>query len=202
MDHEAITTYVDIYAPSSEPTAHLLFGTNQTAPADIAADRYHQGLTPLIIATGGVNRHNGIIEGREFHRALIERDVPPSAIRYEDQSQNTWQNVEYALPFLDEAVKAGLKITAVSKWYHLRTIYALRKYLPDQDVLYGLTFDPLYDGQLITRENWPQHLTGKRKVVREWEEISRRIADGELQPAVRRDGWRTVGLKPDQPAET
>ena len=40
----------------------LLFGTNQAAPAQIAAARYHAGAAPLIIATGGINRHNGIID--------------------------------------------------------------------------------------------------------------------------------------------
>ncbi|MER5324359.1 ElyC/SanA/YdcF family protein [Streptosporangium roseum] len=54
------------------------------------AKRYHQGLAPLIIGTGGVNRHNGIIEGRMFQRLLIERHVPDEAIRCEDQSANTW----------------------------------------------------------------------------------------------------------------
>ena len=190
MNSDDITEYVDIYAPPQEPTAHVIFGTNQPFPIDIAASRYHQGLAPLIIATGGVNRHNGIIEGQEIHRALLERDVPATAIRYEDQSANTWQNVEYSLPFLREALTAGLPITAVSKWYHLRTIYALRRYLPDAAVFYALTFDPIYDGEAVTRSNWPQHTGGKRRVVREWQEISQQVADGDLQPVIRNNGWR------------
>jgi len=36
----------------------------------IAAGRYHRGLAPLLITTGGINRHNGIVEGREFARPL------------------------------------------------------------------------------------------------------------------------------------
>jgi uncharacterized SAM-binding protein YcdF (DUF218 family) len=50
------------------------------------------------IATGGVNWHNGIIEGREFARQLTEAGVPSKAIRVEDQSTATWQNVELSLP--------------------------------------------------------------------------------------------------------
>src|SRR5215475_312295 len=190
MNYEDITTYVDIYAPPTEPTAHVIFGTNQPLPIDMAASRYHEGLAPLIIATGGVNRHNGIIEGQEFHRALLERDVPSAAIRCEDRSANTWQNVEYSLPFLHEALTAGLSITAVSKWYHLRTIYALRKFLPDVDVFYGLAFDPIYDGEAVTRSSWPQHPGGRRRVAREWQEISQRVAAGDLQPVTRSNGWR------------
>jgi uncharacterized SAM-binding protein YcdF (DUF218 family) len=196
MDYNDITAYVDIYAPPVEPTAHVIFGTNQRSPVDMAASRYHQGLAPLIIATGGVNRHNGIIEGQEFHRALLDRDVPATAIRYEDRSVNTWQNVEHALPFLNEALTAGLSITAISKWYHLRAIYALRKFLPDVDVFYALSFDPIYDGAAVTRSNWPQHPSGKRRVIREEQEVSQRIADGDLQPATRNNGWRPRMTRP------
>jgi uncharacterized SAM-binding protein YcdF (DUF218 family) len=190
MDPDDITAYVDIDAPPTEPTAHVLFGTNQPFPIDIAASRYHQGLAPLIITTGGVNRHNGIIEGQEFRRALLARDVPAAVIRCEDRSANTWQNVEYALPFLREAAAAGLPTTAISKWYHLRTIYALSKYLPDTPAFYGLGFDPIYDGEAITRANWRLHAGGKRRVVREWQDISQRVAAGDLRPLTRNNGWR------------
>jgi len=53
---------------------------------------------PLVIATGGVNRHNGIIEGREFACQLTEAGVPDGVIRVEDQSKDTWQNVELSPP--------------------------------------------------------------------------------------------------------
>ncbi|MGH8834024.1 MAG: YdcF family protein, partial [Actinomycetes bacterium] len=121
----AITAFVDIAAPppDEQPTAHIIFGTNQLKPAEIVAEQYHHGLAPLIIATGGVNRHNGIIEAREFRRLLVERGVPEETIRYEEQSSNTWQNVENALPYLHEAVASGWTITAVCKWYHRRAVH-------------------------------------------------------------------------------
>ncbi len=189
----AITAYVDIEAPppSAEPTAHLIFGTNQTVPAEIVADRYHQGLAPLVIATGGVNRHNGIVEGREFRRLLIERGVPEAAIRYEDQSINTWQNVELALTYLREAVESGMSITAVSKWYHRRAIHALRTLLPDVDAFYAITWEPVYAGAPVTRTDWPLNPDGRRRVIREWQEIPRRIADGAIKEANLINGaWR------------
>ena len=96
-----ITAAVDIEAtpPDGEPVALVLFGTNQTAPAQIAAERYHRAAAPLLIATGGINnRHNGIIEGREFARQLTEAGVPGAAIRVEDHSKDTWQNVELSCP--------------------------------------------------------------------------------------------------------
>lgn len=189
----AITSFVDIQAPppDDQPTAHIIFGTNQTAPAEIVAKRYHRGLAPLVIATGGVNRHNGIIEGREFHRLLTGLGVPDSAIRYEDRSANTWENVEFALPFLREALDAGLTITAVSKWYHRRTVHALKTLLPDIGNFHAIAWDPIYAGTAVTRENWPDLPDGRRRVIRESEEIPRRIAAGDFASAdIVDSAWR------------
>jgi hypothetical protein len=180
-----ITAFVDIEAPppAVQPAAHLIFGTNQAEPAVIAADRYHRGLAPLIIATGGVNRHNRINEAREFHRILTGSGVPDSAIRIEDRSANTWQNVEFALPFLREALDAGLAITAIAKWYHRRTVHMLKTQVSGIGRFHVITWEPVYDGKLVTRASWPVIPDGSRRVVREWEEVSRRVADGSLVPA-------------------
>ncbi|WP_327587484.1 YdcF family protein [Nonomuraea sp. NBC_00507] len=185
-----ITAFVDIEAPPPEgqPTAHILFGTNQVQPVNIAAERYHRGLAPLIIGTGGVNRHNGIVEGRTFHRLLLDRGVPDDVIRYEDRSINTWQNVELALPFLREALTAGLAITAVCKWYHRRAIHALTTLVPDIGGFYAITWEPLYAGKPVTRRDWPGIPDGRRRVLREWEEVPRRVAEGSFKDANLADG--------------
>lgn len=186
----AITAFVNIEAPPPDkPVALCIFGTNQAAPAVLAAERYHQGLAPLIIATGGVNRHNGIVEGREFHRLLHhEHCVPDEAIRYEDTSANTWQNVEFAMPHLREAIEAGLAITAVSKWYHRRAIHALRTLLPDVAGFYALTWEPIYGDGPITPGNWPAHPHGRRRVLREWHEVRTQVRDGSIAAAHLVDG--------------
>jgi hypothetical protein len=46
--------------------------------------------------------------------------VPGSVIRVEDQSKDTWQNVELSLPHLREALAMGLRLAVVSKWYPRR----------------------------------------------------------------------------------
>ncbi|WP_433235607.1 YdcF family protein [Streptosporangium sp. CA-135522] len=185
----AITAFVDTAAPPpDEPTAHFIFGTNQVQPVEVVAERYHSGLAPLIIGTGGVNRHNGIVEGRMFHRLLVERHVPDEAIRYEDQSVNTWQNVEFSLPLLREALERGLAITAVCKWYHRRTIHALKTLVPDIGAFHVITWDPVYAGRPVTRTDWPLIPDGRRRVIREWEEVSRRVADGSFKDANLVDG--------------
>jgi uncharacterized SAM-binding protein YcdF (DUF218 family) len=188
-----ITAYVDIDAPppDGQPVALVLFGTNQAAPAQIAAERYHRGAAPLIIATGGVNRHNGIIEGREFARQLQDAGVLPGAIRVEDQSADTWQNVELSMPYLREALASGLRLAVVSKWYHRRAVMALHTRMPEAGPLHAIAWEPAYAGTLVTRENWPKIPDGRRRVIREWQEVSRRISDGSYLPTHKRDGtWQ------------
>jgi uncharacterized SAM-binding protein YcdF (DUF218 family) len=184
----AASVDIDALPPDTEPCALVLFGTNQAPPARIAADRYHRGLAPLIIATGGINRHNGIVEGREFARQLAAADVPASAVRVEDQSKDTWENVEYSLPYLREALAMELPLVAVSKWYHLRAVYCLRTQLPEAVPLYAIGWEPIYAGALVTRDNWPSNPDGHRRVIREYQEVQRRVAEGSYRPAVKNDG--------------
>ena len=189
----AITAYVDIEAPPppGEPTAHIIFGTNQAQPAAIVSKRHHRGLAPLVIVTGGVNRHNGVVEGRMFRELLTGAAVPDSSIRVEDESADTWQNVERSLPFLHEALTMGLRMTVVSKWYHRRAVHALRTLLPQTDRFYAISWAPVYAGTLVTRDSWPKIPSGKRRVVREWREVPHRIEDGSYRETMKLGGaWR------------
>lgn len=189
----ALTAVVDIDAPPAdgEPVALVLFGTNQAAPAQIAAARYHAGAAPLVIATGGVNRHNGIIEGREFARQLTQAGVPDSVIRVEDQSKDTWQNVELSLPHLREALAMGLRLAVVSKWYHLRTVYCLATQLPQAAPFYAISWEPLYAGTPVTRTSWPEIPDGRRRVIRESQEVPRRVSEGTYRAVQKADGaWQ------------
>jgi uncharacterized SAM-binding protein YcdF (DUF218 family) len=188
-----LTAAVDIEAPppDGEPVALVLFGTNQAAPVQIAAGLYHVGATPLVVATGGVNRHTGIVEGREFARQLTEAGVPGNVIRVEDQSKDTWQNVELSLPHLREALALGLRLTVVSKWYHLRTVYCLATQLPEAAPFYAISWEPVYAGTLVTRASWPKIPDGRRRVLRESREVPRRVAEGTYRAARKADGtWQ------------
>ncbi len=189
----ALTAAVDIEAPppDGEPVALVLFGTNQAAPAQIAAERYDRGAAPLVIATGGVNRHNGIIEGREFARQLTAAGVPGDLIRVEDQSKDTWQNVELSMPYLREALAMGLRLAVVSKWYHLRTVYCLATLLPEAAPFYAISWEPVYAGTLVTRASWPEIPDGRRRVLRESQEVPRRVAEGTYHATKKADGtWQ------------
>ncbi|WP_454855254.1 YdcF family protein [Promicromonospora soli] len=190
-----ITAFVDIEAPPTGPAAYFVFGTNQTLPADLVADRHQQGLAPLIIVTGGINRHNGIVEGHALRDLLIARGVPEDVIRVEAESADTWQNVQNSAAFLDEAVQLGLPVAAVSKWYHRRAIQILATVHPKAAPLHGLSYEPVYSGVPITRGNWSEHPDGRRRVIREWQETRRRVTDGSFVSLQRVNGafaprWR------------
>ena len=194
----ALTAAVDIDAPppDGEPVALVLFGTNQAAPAQIAAARYHADAAPLVIATGGINRHDGIIEGREFARQLTQAGVPDSVIRIEDQSKDTWQNVELSLPHLREALAMGLRLAVVSKWYHLRTVYCLATQLPQAAPFYAISWEPLYAGTLVTRTSWPKIPDGRRRVLRESKEVPRRVFEGTYRAVQKTDGAWQLSRRP------
>jgi len=176
-----ITAYLDVEAPPTMPAAHIIFGTNQPTPAEVVARRHHQGLAPLVILTGGANRHTGVIEAREHQRILLQNGVPATAIRCEDTSTTTRGNVENALPFLQEALRSGLVLVAVVKWYHRRAIQTLRRVLPDAPFFYAVTWEPIYDGVRVTRSDWWfRSALAAERVLKEWRVIPERLADGTL----------------------
>lgn len=199
MNHEInieeaalITTYLDVEAPPPAPSAHVIFGTNQATPAELVANRYHQGLVPFIVLTGGVNRHTGILEAVEHCNILLQHDVPEAVIRFEASSTTTRGNVQQALPFLHEALQAGLPLTAVCKWYHRRALQQLRALLPEAPCFYAVTWEPTYDGVLVTRANWWRTSSvAARSVLKEWRVIPERLAAGSLKEVELVDGaWR------------
>lgn len=191
-DATRITAYLDVAALPAMPTAHIIFGTNQLIPAELVARRYHQGLAPFIILTGGMNRHTGVMEAIEHHRVLLERGVPEAAMCYEDSSTTTRGNVERALPFLHEALRSGLVLTAVCKWYHRRAIQLLRALLPDEPFFHAVTWEPVYDGVTVTRADWWfKSPVAAQRVLREWRVTPERLAAGSLKEVELIDGaWR------------
>ncbi len=112
-------------------------------------------------------------------------------IRAEDRSADTPENVEFSLHYLREALDSGLFITAICKWYHRRAVHLLKTLVPDIGPFHVIAWEPMYDGRLVTRASWPDIPGGRRRVFREWDEVSRRIADGSLKDAHITDGaWQ------------
>jgi hypothetical protein len=189
---ERIAAYLDVDAPPPRPAAHIIFGTRLPTPAELVAHRYHQGMAPLIILTGGTNRHTGVVEAHLHRSILLERGVPETVIRYEDSSTTTGENVERALPFLHEALQSDLDLAAVCKWYHRRAVQRLRLLVPDAPFFHAVTWEPAtVDGIKITRSEWFMSAVTARPVLKEWRVIPERLADGTLREVeLVDDAWR------------
>ena len=111
-------------------------------------------------------------------------------IRVEDQSKDTWQNVELSLPHLREALGLGLRLAVVSKWYHLRAVYCLATLLPEAAPFYAISWEPVYAGTRHPRE-LAKDPGRPPAVIRESTEVPRRIADGSYSAAAKANGaWR------------
>lgn len=188
-DAVRITAYLDVEAAPSVPSAHIIFGTNQAAPAELVAQRYHDGLVPFVILTGGVNRHTGVLEAIEHRDILLQRGVPEKIMQYEASSTTTQGNVEQALPFLREALRSGLVLTAVCKWYHRRAIQQLRALLPEAPFFHAVTWEPVYDNLPVTRSDWwRQPPVAAQRILKEWRVIPERLAAGSIQEIKLIDG--------------
>lgn len=68
-----------------------------------------------------------------------------------------------------------------------RAVMALHTRLPEAGSLHAIAWEPDYAGTLVTRESWPKIPGGRRRVIREWQEVSRRISDGSYLPAQKHD---------------
>ncbi|HEX9991110.1 MAG TPA: YdcF family protein [Chloroflexia bacterium] len=71
------------------------------ARAGHAADLYHQGLAPRVIATGGPTEQ-GPVESAVLARVLMERGVPSGDIIREEQALNTIQNIRNSQAIMRE----------------------------------------------------------------------------------------------------
>ena len=191
-DATRITAYLDVETLPVMPTVHVIFGTNQAIPAEMVAHRYHQGLAPFIILTGGANRYTGVLEAIEHRRILLEHGVPEAVIRYEDSSTTTRGNVERAQSFLHEALRSGLVLAAVCKWYHRRAIQLLRALMPEAPFFHAVTWEPIYDDVTVTRSDWwLKSPISAQRVLKEWRVIPERLAAGSLKEVELVDGvWR------------
>ena len=60
---------------------------------------WHAGVAPVVVVCGGLGRHPPT-EAAAMARLLQDDGVPPEAIRQEDRSTTTLENLRFALPIL------------------------------------------------------------------------------------------------------
>ncbi|WP_327345016.1 YdcF family protein [Streptomyces europaeiscabiei] len=115
-------------------------GSHDLGVADVTAELYHQGMTPLIVFTGSTSptTRERMPRGEAVHyrERALELGVPDSAILLEPRATNTGENIEFSRAVLAEASIEVSSVLLVSKPYEERRSYAMmRKLWPEVDVV-------------------------------------------------------------------
>ncbi|QAY70960.1 YdcF family protein [Xylanimonas protaetiae] len=151
--------------------AIVVFGTSHWTPAEVAADLYRQGLSPVVVTTGGSARsRDGACEALLHRDLLVAGGVPATAIRCETASTSTYENALLVRPLLDEL--GGVRtVIAVVKWFHRRALVHLAEQVPGLERIYTAAYEP-FNRQTrrgMTRATWEE--TTPRSVRRETAEL-------------------------------
>ena len=120
---------------SQEPEIMVIFGcqVQPWGPSVLLQDRLDTALDYLeehphmtVVVTGGKGDDEHISEARCMYDYLTEHGVDPANIYMEDQSRNTWQNINYTLElFQSEEIETSGKLLLVSSGFHLTRIKML-----------------------------------------------------------------------------
>jgi hypothetical protein len=152
----------------------FIFGTRHWTPAELAAELYHAGRAPLVVTTGGPDRHpRGVSEAVAHQRMLVGAGVPEDAVIVEDRSTTTLENVTMAAPLIDDAVGPVRSVIAVVKWFHRRALVALAAHAPHVERIYAAAYEPFNAERRIVlgRQNWadscPRSVRRETKYMRE-----------------------------------
>lgn len=177
----------------------LIFGTLHWTPAELAAELYHAGRAPVIVTTGGPDRHpRGVSEAVVHQRLLVGAGVPEDAVIVEDRSATTLENVTMAAPLIAEAVGSVRSVIAVVKWFHRRALVALAAHIPHIERIYAAAYEPFNAERRIVlgRQNWEDSCP--RSVQRETRYMRGLDADGFDLLQCTDTGWvRTGPLTPE-----
>ena len=141
----ALEVYIGIHSRSAGertgpgPQVMVIFGcqVKPWGPSILLQDRLDTALNYLedhpdmkIVVTGGKGDDEHISEAQCMYDYLTEHGVDGEHIYMEDQSRNTWQNVNYTLELLESEVEAGRLAkpqgyVLVSSGFHLARIEML-----------------------------------------------------------------------------
>ena len=118
-----------------EPEVMVIFGckVERDGPSVMLRDRLDAALEYLedhpditVVVTGGKGDDEHVSEARAMRDYLTANGVEEDDILMEDQSRNTWQNVNYTLALLeDEGYDVTGDVALVSSGFHLARIQML-----------------------------------------------------------------------------
>ncbi len=73
----------------------------------------------ILIVTGGKGAGENAPEGQVMAAWLLQKGVPASQIRIEDQARNTRENAALSAPFLEQLLSPGEPVAVISNEFHL-----------------------------------------------------------------------------------
>lgn len=170
--------YIQTTLPQHADLA-VVFGTRYSTPIPLVAQLYRDGIVPLIVLTGGINRQTGENEAQAHSKLLRAENMPDSAILIEDQSTNTLENVLFALPKIANRCDLSTikRVVAVAKWFHARrTLMTLKKHLPLGIEYYVHMYVPLD----IRPDNWQEDEDKRERVLKNWRNIPYYLTKGDI----------------------
>ncbi|GJF31727.1 membrane protein [Kitasatospora sp. NE20-6] len=86
-----------------------------------------RGRAPVVVVSGGKGDDEQVSEAEAMARHLAARGLPPGAVRLEDRSENTAQNMEYSAALM-AAERPGYRCVVVTNTFHvLRAALATRR---------------------------------------------------------------------------
>lgn len=181
-----ITAYLDATTPLPlHVDLAFVFGTRLLTPAQIALDLYRQQRASYLVLTGGNNRHTGQNEANAYYSLLTRMGIPPDKIILENCSTNTFENVTFALPLIEQTLPLASvnSVLAICKWMHSRrALMTLKRHFPTGIRYYAYTYEP----EGITHENWhldPSNETAN--VLKNWERIPQYLEWGHITEILR-----------------
>jgi uncharacterized SAM-binding protein YcdF (DUF218 family) len=118
----------------------LVLGSHDLRVAERGAELYLQGLSPILIFSGGLgNVTKGIWKDPEadrFARIALDMGVPAEAIFIENQSTNTGENILFTQQLLADKGLHPQTFLLVQKPYMERRSYAtFKKHWPEKDLI-------------------------------------------------------------------
>lgn len=118
-----------------QPEVMIIFGcqVKPWGPSILLQDRLDAAVDYLedhpdmtVVVTGGKGDDEHVSEAQAMYDYLTEHGVDGDSILLEDQSRNTWQNINYTLELLDEeGYDTTDDVLLVSNGFHLRRIQML-----------------------------------------------------------------------------
>ncbi|MED1863735.1 YdcF family protein [Fictibacillus nanhaiensis] len=173
--------------------ALFVFSGTHSGHWEKVIEAYNLNYVDKIIVTGGrsltgiphpdwdVNTDREVSEAQVIVSFLISAGIPSHIIFTEEKSTNSLENVICALEVFDFTKIQSLMVVCKSHATG-RQIRTLKKHLPNQIEYIPFTFNTVYKGTEVNRNNWMETEIGRKRVWGEYLRINHYGSKGDILP--------------------